>query len=163
MRRIVRLAISLAGVAVPVAAYASSVQVNAEGVNVYPNGDQRHGADEVNSFMFYFIGPGPWTVGNYWNDGNVFDLDFVDSDLNANGDDLVSFDPQGLGSVISYYAGSRHLRRRFSRRLRLQSTVPGLLELIAMHRIHQSIRYGRRHLSSYPGVDLAARTLRLSQ
>jgi hypothetical protein len=88
-------------------AQANSTTINCEGVNTYPNGDQQRGADEVNEFMNQQLGwvNSPWQQGNWWNDPNVWDADFVDSDINANGDDLSSFDPNGNFGAISYFAG----------------------------------------------------------
>lgn len=45
----------------------------------------------------------PWTTGHLYLDSQVWDSDFVDPQLNANGDDTHNFDQVGYG--LSYFTG----------------------------------------------------------
>jgi len=105
MRRLHMYAMTVASVAWTTSASATSVAINAEGVNIYPNNDIQAGADEARSFYQGMTSPPstPWTQGNLFTDANVFDQDFVDSDLNSNGDDEVSFDAPH--TAIAYFGG----------------------------------------------------------
>lgn len=85
-------------------ASATSHRINAEGVNNYGPNDQQHGATEVTNFMNQVVSDG-WTKGTFWTDANVWDSDFIDSDLQSGGGDLYEFDPNGNSSAVSYYSG----------------------------------------------------------
>ena len=61
--------------------------------------------DNVNGFL---VNMTHWPVANFWTNNDVWDRDFVDSDLSAFGGDNVGFDFSNNSVAIAYYSGHGH-------------------------------------------------------